>query len=147
MFIASGGKIKEVRRIQVPVELFILLLVAFAVFAFTMLWLTRRRRVHQEKPDSSFTSSVPVTIIQDEEPKRTKQTKHETLDMLLTEAVKQNIQRLDITPQITLTNKGEYKILGKTWSGEVSITIKPKEQKTEEKTVEKIEKEKEEPLF
>jgi len=67
--------------------------------------------------------------------------------MLLTEAVKQNIQRLDITPQITLTNKGEYKILGKTWSGEVSITIKPKEQKTEEKTVEKIEKEKEEPLF
>jgi hypothetical protein len=101
-------------------------------------------------PIAKEQTPVPVTIVRDEEPQRTKR---ETLDVLLTEAVKQNIQRLDVAPQITLTNKGEYRILGKTWSGEVNVTIKPKKtgeeatEKTKEKTAEETEEEKEESLF
>ena len=101
-------------------------------------------------PITKEQTPIPATIVQDKE---TERTKHETLDALLTEAVKQNINRLNVAPEITLTNKGEYRILGKTWSGEVNITIKPKKtgeeatEKTEEKTAEETEGEKEESLF
>jgi len=97
-------------------------------------------------PITKEQTPIPATIVQDKE---TEKTKHETLDALLTEAVKQNIDRLDVLPQITLTNKGEYRILGRTWSGQVNIAIRPKkkqrEKKKEEKAVEETEGE--EPLF
>ena len=69
--------------------------------------------------------------------------KRETLDTLLTEIVRRNIENLDVLPEVVLKNSGEYRILGRTWSGQVSIAIKPKQSgdKEKENTVE------EEPLF
>ena len=150
---------------QIPLELLGILLAAFAIYVFAIFQIIRSKpkkeeeRANPPSPGQLASSSllfeqertpVPATIVQDKE---TERTKHETLDALLTEAVKQNINRLDVAPEITLTNKGEYRILGKTWSGEVNITIKPKKtgeettEKTEEKTVEETAGEKEESLF
>ena len=146
--------------IQVPVELLILLLAAFAVYTFIMVRIAKstsqNKTGHADAADApqAFAAQqpllfeqpqektpIPVTIVNSKEHRRTERLK---LDALLAELVSQNINSLNVATQIALTNKGEYRILGKTWNGEVSLTIKPK---AEEKTVEKTREEKEEPLF
>jgi hypothetical protein len=145
---------------QIPLEFLGILLAAFIIYSFTMFRIMRSKpkkaenRVNPPAPKQlepySFPleqerTPIPVTIVSGGEPEKVE---HEKLDMLLAEVVRQNINRLDVAPQITLTNKGEYRILGKTWSGEVNITIKPKQtEKAEEKAAEKTEEERGEPVF
>jgi len=49
-----------------------------------------------------------------------------TLDTLLADIIRRQINDLNIIPEIKLKNSGEYKVLGKTWQGEVTLFIEPK---------------------
>jgi len=54
------------------------------------------------------------------------------LESLLAALIKANLQSVEILPEIELKHEGSYRLLGKTWDGKITLTIKPKEKESEE---------------
>jgi len=109
----------------------------------------RKRKKPAQEPEQHY---IVVEENIEEDIKNTEPTK--SLDKLLADLISEQIKRgeIEFKPTITLVQEGKYNILGRKWTGKISLEVAHKQSRLEEFSEKNPEKEKAEedeeiPLF